>query len=227
MQNKDWMPKSHEKIYDQSSVIVEYLTDTKLASIGIAGEALAWYKDDFIALHTDFAKAFEDWKNPAERTKNKTAILKLAEKKFVKAYRELYTGYIKGNPLVTNVDLVDMGFPERHEGAGTPSTPPTEYVEPTIVLPGPAIVEIEYRIKGETGKAKPKNCHGVEVKYAILESKPNDWEQLTNSAFCTASPLKLTFNGEQRGKILYFACRWENNIGQKGPWSEIFFVIIP
>jgi hypothetical protein len=180
-----------------------------------------------MTLYKAFADAFNDWKNPAERTKNKTAVLKLAEKKFKKSYRELYTGYIKGNPLVTNVDLVDMGFPERHEGGGTPSKPPTEFVEPTISLPGPAIVEIEYRVKGDTGKAKPKGCHGVEIQYAILDHTPIDWTELTVSAFSTASPIKLTFTGEQRGKVLFFACRWENNIGQKGPWSEIYSVIIP
>jgi hypothetical protein len=224
---KDWMPTSHEGVYNLALLLVMYLDTTRLAVIGIAGEALMWYQNEFKTLYNEFVAAFEDWKNPAERTKNKIAVLKLAEKKFKKAYRELYTGYIKNNPLVTNVDLVDMGFPERHEGAGTPSKPPTEYVEPTIVLTGPAMVKIEYQVKGEAKRAKPKNCHGMETKSAILDNKPVDWSELTESVFSTASPLKLTFSGEQRGKVLFFACRWENNIGQKGPWSEIYSVIIP
>jgi hypothetical protein len=29
------------------------------------------------------------------------------------------------------------------------------------------------------------------------------------------------------GKRLWFAARWENTTGQKGPWSEIMCVIIP
>jgi hypothetical protein len=32
---------------------------------------------------------------------------------------------------------------------------------------------------------------------------------------------------EDRGKKLYFALRWENTRGEKGPWSEIHSTIIP
>jgi hypothetical protein len=224
---KDWMPKSHTGIYDMAAVVVEYLNAAKLAAIGIAGEALTWFNNEFLVLYSAFTLAYDEWKNPAERTKNKIAALELAEKDFKKAFRKLYTGYIKGNPLVTNIDLVDMGFPQRHEGGGTPSKPPTDFVEVNIILTGPAIITVAYRVKGETGRAKPKNCHGMELRWVISEVKPIDWEQLTNSVFDTASPLQLAFSGEQRGKTLFFACRWENNIGQKGPWSEIFSVIIP
>jgi hypothetical protein len=30
-----------------------------------------------------------------------------------------------------------------------------------------------------------------------------------------------------RGKRIYFRARWENNRGEKGPWSEIGESIIP
>jgi hypothetical protein len=226
MSNKDWMPKSHEGIYDLATVVTAYLTTAKLAAIGIAGEALTWYNNQFLVLYNAFEAAFNDWKNPAERTRNKTAALELAEKQFVVAYRALYTGYIKNNPLVTNVDLVDMGFPERSSGH-TPSKPPTDFVEASVMLTGPAIITIAYRIKGEAGRAKPKNCHGMELRWVISDTPPTDWTQLINSVFDTSSPLQLTFTGEQRGKTLFYAMRWENNIGQKGPWSEILSVIIP
>jgi hypothetical protein len=50
---------------------------------------------------------------------------------------------------------------------------------------------------------------------------------LTHSAFDTRSPLKLQFENDLRGKTLYFAMRWENTRGEKGPWSPIMSVIIP
>jgi hypothetical protein len=224
---KDWMPPSYEGIVNMAIVVVAFLTGIKLASIGIAGEALAWYNNEFLVRYHAFIAAYEDWKNPAERTKNKIATLILAEKLFVASFRALYTGYIKNNPLVTDVDLVDMGFPKHRQGPGTPSTPPTDFVEVEISLPGPAIVLIAYHVKGAAKRGKPKNCHGMEMKWVILDQTPTDWTQLVNSVFDTASPLTLTFDGTQRGKTLFFACRWENNIGQKGPWSEIFSVIIP
>jgi hypothetical protein len=30
-----------------------------------------------------------------------------------------------------------------------------------------------------------------------------------------------------RGKTVYFCLCWENNRGEKGPWSEIVFAVIP
>jgi hypothetical protein len=45
--------------------------------------------------------------------------------------------------------------------------------------------------------------------------------------FDTDSPLEIEFDEADRGKIVWFAVRWENTRGQKGPWSEIFFAIIP
>jgi hypothetical protein len=30
-----------------------------------------------------------------------------------------------------------------------------------------------------------------------------------------------------RGKTVWFRLRWENNRGQKGPWSELYSAIIP
>jgi hypothetical protein len=49
----------------------------------------------------------------------------------------------------------------------------------------------------------------------------------THSVFDTRTPMKLVFSGEQRGKSLYFAMRWENNMGEKGLWNDIISTIIP
>jgi hypothetical protein len=35
------------------------------------------------------------------------------------------------------------------------------------------------------------------------------------------------FENDQRGKTVYFALRWENTRGEKGPWSAIQIAIIP
>jgi hypothetical protein len=37
----------------------------------------------------------------------------------------------------------------------------------------------------------------------------------------------LEFEGHDRGKTLWYAARWENTRGLKGPWSPIESVIIP
>ena len=48
-----------------------------------------------------------------------------------------------------------------------------------------------------------------------------------HSEFDTASPFTLNFQGHERGKTVYFCLRWENTVGEKGPWGEIYSAIVP
>jgi hypothetical protein len=69
--------------------------------------------------------------------------------------------------------------------------------------------------------------HGAEIGWGVLDEPPVNWSQLVHSSFDTASPFRLSFEGDQRGRRLYFALRWENTRGAKGPWSEIMDAVIP
>ncbi|MDR0728658.1 MAG: hypothetical protein LBF19_00825, partial [Prevotellaceae bacterium] len=80
---------------------------------------------------------------------------------------------------------------------------------------------------GSAGRAKPAGVHGAEIAWAILDTPPDDWGALTHSSFDTHTPFRLSFPGDDRGKTLYFALRWENTTGEKGLWSDIQSVIIP
>ncbi|MDR0603626.1 MAG: hypothetical protein LBG80_04905 [Bacteroidales bacterium] len=226
--NVDWLKRSHEGLYDQQNITVNFLmTPGTMDRLGISGAAKVWFDNDFIIKRDKFIVAFEAWRNPSERTPAKTAALLEAEKDFIKVYRLLYTGYLKKNPLVTDEDLVSMGLPKHPSGTKTPPTPPTTVPEATVDTSIPATVNINYRDKNEKGIGKPTGVHGVEIRWAILNTHPSDWDELTNSSFDTKTPATLVFKGEQRGKTLYFALRWENNVGQKGPWSDIYSAIIP
>jgi hypothetical protein len=100
-------------------------------------------------------------------------------------------------------------------------------VDAVVDATSPATLTIHFHDHGSEKKAKPKGVHGAEAAWEILDTPPTDWSQLTHSVFDTNSPLVLTFNGDQRGKTLYFAMRWENTRGEKGPWSDIMSAIIP
>jgi hypothetical protein len=67
----------------------------------------------------------------------------------------------------------------------------------------------------------------MELIWEIAPEKPHSIHGLTHSAFDTHTPLTLEFEEEERGKILWYAVRWENTRGEKGPWSEIMSVVIP
>jgi hypothetical protein len=223
----DWLSHNHEILYNQANATVAYLTGEVLTRIGITGNVFVWYNGEFIPKHDVFNLAYLDWLNKADRTPAKIATLYTAENGFKPVYRKLYTGYLKNNPLVTDTDLVEMGLPKRSSGRKTQSTPPATVVECTVDTSIPGVIIIHFRDKNEIGTAKPKGIHGVEFRWIILDTPPADWSQLLNSVFDTRSPIRLSFSGEQRGKTIYFALRWENNVGEKGPWSEIFNAIIP
>jgi hypothetical protein len=206
------------------------LSDTNRSRFGMGNTTPQgkWYTETFTPRLTDFTQAFKDWLDPEQRTHAKTRLLTNAEKTFMPEYRQLYN-LLKSNPLVTDNDLEAAGFPARPTGEQTTSKPPKTHPEAKVVLPEPAVVEIHFLDEHRDGKskAKPKGVHGAEIRWAILDAAPEDWEQLIHSVFDTHTPIRLSFSGYERGKTLYFALRWENNIGEKGPWSPIQSAIIP
>jgi hypothetical protein len=206
---------------------MSYLTSSVLSRIGITGPILTWYTSVFIPGWTRFKTAFEAWQNPAERTPIKSTALTTAETDFRKIYRQFYTGYMKSNPLVTDEDLVGCGMPKHPSGECKHPRKPDSMIRVIVKALGPGRQGFYYGDENSQGRAKPEDVHGAEMIHAILDTPQVDWSQLTNSVFDTHTPLVLEFPGEQRSKILYFAMRWENTQGEKGPWNDIDSAIIP
>jgi hypothetical protein len=186
-----------------------------------------WLDTVFEPAYTDFTDAFTAWLPEGTRTKALTATLDDKQKAFVEVYRKLYTAFLKDSPFVSNTDLVLMGLPERRSGGGTPAPVPTTVPEAEVRLPSPAVVEIHFRDSGADKKAKPAGVHGAEILWSLLDEPPASWTELKHSSFDTHTPFSLTFDGTERGKRLYFAMRWENTRGEKGPWSEIQIAVVP
>jgi hypothetical protein len=84
-----------------------------------------------------------------------------------------------------------------------------------------------FELGSDRKKGKPPGQHGVEIRWAILETPPERWDELVHSEIDTNSPFTLAFERDQRGQKLYFALRWENTRGEKGPWTDIMNVAIP
>jgi hypothetical protein len=228
--NADWLPRNREALYDKAKQTKEYISDSaNRTRMGFAPGTPQgdWLDNVFLPIFAAFITAFDSWRNSATRTAVISATLYNSQKEFIKLYRKLYIGFLKNNPIITDTDLIAMGFPERGDNKRTQVQPPTTIPEAEVRLPSQGVIEIHYRDEGSESKAKPAGVHGVEIAWAILETAPTDWVQLTNSAFDTRTPFEMTFGGDKRGKHLYFALRWENTRGEKGHWSPIREVIIP
>ena len=227
----DWLPKNHEALYDQANQTHNYLWDPanrdRMGFEPITPQG-HWLDMTFQPALSAFQTAFNDWKNPDERTHIKTVHLANTEKVFREAYRQLYTGFLKTSPLVTDEDLAAMHLPARHSGGGTPAPVAATYPDYDIDSGTIRRLTIHFFDQGKKKtKAKPAGQHGAEIVWAILEAPPADVGSLTHSSFDTHTPLTLEFAEHERGKTVYFCLRWENTRGEKGPWSEILSAFIP
>jgi hypothetical protein len=226
----DWLPNNREALHDKAKQTKDYITESaNRTRLGFSAGTTQgdWLDTVFLPLFAAFATALDLWRNVATRTQLLSASLYDSQKLFVKSYRQLYTGFLKNNPTVSDIDLVAMGFPVHGDSKRTQVQAPSTTPEAEVRLPSQGVVEIYYRNEGSDSKAKPAGVHGVEIAWEILDAAPTDWAQLGNSSFDTHSPFEMTFSGDKRGKHLYFALRWENTRGEKGHWSPIRDVIIP
>jgi hypothetical protein len=69
--------------------------------------------------------------------------------------------------------------------------------------------------------------NGAVIVYAVLAEPPADPDALTRSVLATRTPHVFEFTEEERGKTVYVAICWQNEKGEKGPWSEIESAIVP
>jgi hypothetical protein len=166
------------------------------------------------------AEAPETRTKPAVRDKND------ARKSLEKSLRQSISEYLTNNHLVSDADRESLGLPV-HKTTHTPVHVPVTIPEAEVKQPSPGVLEIHFRDAESKRKAKPTGIHGAEFVWAILPAPTVDWKELIHSSFDTRTPLRLTFDGTERGKTVYFALRWENTRGEKGPWSEIMSAIIP
>jgi hypothetical protein len=227
---QDWLPQNHEALYNQATQTLSYLTQTaNRTRMGFAADTPQgqWLTTGLLPKMGDFSTAYNNWKNPAERTPVKTTKLTEAEDAFKPEFRKLYTGFLKDSPLVTDDDLVAMGLPARSSGRH-PAPVATTYPDFDIDSGTIRRLIIHFSDQGsKKSKAKPAGQHGAEIRWAILDTPPMDMAELAHSEFDTRTPFTLEFHGHERGKTVYFCLCWENTRGEKGPWSDIQSAIIP
>jgi hypothetical protein len=73
----------------------------------------------------------------------------------------------------------------------------------------------------------PRNMNGVVLYLRVSDTPITDQEELYNTRLLTNHIAIIDFLPEQRGKMVYVACRWENKRGVEGDWSPIQSIMIP
>ena len=224
MNTKDYIPKGYSEKYTWLYNLETYV-NANLTRFGVMPADLMALADQTAALGAANAAADAPNAGAADRLdrKEKAAAAAAAARAFVNQH-------LRFNPAVNDYDRVQMALtvPDKHPThVPVPATFPAVEIE----TPAPATVRVHYFDSANTDshrRAKPAGAHGAEFIWAVLDTPPGtDWSLLTRSAFDTATPCDFTFAGNERGRHLYFATRWENTRGEKGPLSAIYDAIIP
>ena len=163
----------------------------------------------------------------APDTRTKTAVLdKNDARKALESYlRQAIGEYMRHNHLVTDTDRDNLGLPvykTRHDPAPVATTFPWIQVKLNIIRH----LRFDFG-HAKTSKAKPAGQRGMELAGRIGGGKPANVHEMTLSYINTHTPLIIAFEEEDRGKTFWFAVRWENTTGKKGPWSDIQSALIP
>jgi hypothetical protein len=134
---------------------------------------------------------------------------------------------LQNNDAMTDNGREALRIPPFTTGSPVPGPRPDKVPETETETPLPRTVRIKFKGENASRWGKPEGVHSLECRWIIARSPPGLIEELVHSEFATRSLLELVFDENKRGARLYFAVRWEGGNGKKGPWSEIFSVVIP
>ena len=204
--------------------------DNLIANVAPRAEELRIPADTVEAvqvLQTRWDTAFAIANALTTRTKGAVHEKQEARKAYEATLRKFVKSYLTYNPLLSDKDRDDMGLPV-HKTSRTPAPVAAEPPDCDTDTSVAGQVTFYYYPKGGGwSSAKPDGQRGAELAWAILDAPTIEWSDLVHSASDTHTPLILRFEGHDRGKVLYYALRWENTRGLKGPWSIIQSTIIP
>jgi hypothetical protein len=130
------------------------------------------------------------------------------------------------NPIITDAQRILLGL-RVHDTTPTTIPPPTRRPKLDVEVLDVRRLKVVFQDMDSTSKAKPYGVNGAVILYAVLDTPPAEPESLTHSVLATHTPFTLEFTEAERGRTVYITICWQNEKGEKGPWSEIESAIIP
>ncbi|MDR2533612.1 MAG: hypothetical protein LBC81_02385 [Tannerellaceae bacterium] len=236
--HKDWIPYKHSDIYILALAVIGYLTSEVLERLGIVAPdnnspaadgkhaAYSWFVNVFKHKYETYSALYNLYIDPSTQTRVVAQQFYTAEAQFVEALRQFYMGFVRNNLNATDADRVAMGFPILKKTRAK-ALPPREIPEVEIKHPSTGVVELIIRRIGGQGRPN-RSIRGCEICSIVSDSPVRDgeWYRLTRSDFSVMSTFRFTSYSNCIGQTLYFAVRWENTLGEKGPWTRIYRVVI-
>jgi hypothetical protein len=218
--HKDYIPRPDRTFLSWVQILFD----------GVAEHATAWGLDPaswatITLLLATYKTALEKAEHP---NRGKADVLEKnnARTALEKAVRQYVKEHLIANSAISDDDRERIGLPV-HDTHPTPIDPPKTVPFSKAKPLSAGVLEWSVTDSESGKKAKPEGVHGFELAWGIFDTVPTDWTQLNHSSFSTRATLQLTFGGNDRGKTVAYATRWEDTRGRKGSWSEIGTAVIP
>jgi hypothetical protein len=222
MRREDYIPESDMDFSVWAGNLIRSL-GAGLGRFGFPANVYAQLKQ----LYEDFMQKYETALEPVTRTKPSIRTKNTARDTLKKAIRQAVKEYLAHNHSLTDGDRKALGLPV-YKTTRTPSPvagkAPHLNIEISVIC---RVIIHFYDREGGRKKAKPAGQQSAEIAWVISSTPPTRWEELLHYDIDTRTPFTLSFEHNQRGQTVYFALRWVNTRGEKGPWSNIHSAIIP
>jgi hypothetical protein len=177
-------------------------------------------------LWTAYDAALATAQSSDTRSKAATAAKNEAKRALRHALSVFIAKYIDNNDAITIPIREQLGL-DIKDTTWTPIPPPSTYPEFFVKVKDIRALEVHFKQMGSAGKGKPYGYNGAVIYYEASDVPPAEPSELTHSLLATKTPYTLTFTEAERGKRVYIALVWQNEKGQKGPFSQIEETFIP
>lgn len=187
----------------------------------IPAEEQTILKDVYTVWHTAFVKmAGPHTKVDTEKKKDSR---KTAERKI----RDFNNAYLRYHPAVTNEDRMAMNLHITSMTKTSIPAPTTRCLITDLKNLGGFRVEIRFQDEATPDtRAIPYGMNGALLNSSWGPEKVEDYALLKDSKLMTENIFVLHLPPEAESKFLSLACRWQNNKGELGPWSEIMYIAV-
>ena len=196
--------------------------DANKAAWGIPADAVTASR----ALCTAYTTALDTALAPDTRSKAATTAKNEAKKALRLDLTVFIAKYIDNNAAITPPIRDMLGLPVK-DTTHSPIPAPTSYPEFFVKVKDIRAMEVHFKVMGSAHRGKPYGYNGAVIYYDVLDTPPADPSELRHSLLATKTPYILTFTEAERGKRVYIALVWQNEKGQKGPFSQIEWAVIP
>jgi hypothetical protein len=221
MSREDYIPDNDMEFHVWQGHLITSI-DTNVTTWGILVDDVTSLKGK----QKDWISAFDKGSSMGSRGTADTLAKDNARAAYEKELRKFVLQWLAYNSKVSDVERERMGLTVRSD-TRTPAPVPTSTPVGKIDFSTALQHSIRFSDKDSGKKAKPDGVYGCELWTKVGGDAPKTETECVFSAIITKNPHTITFDVDDKGKMVYYRMRWINTRGKSGPWGDTFSATVP